>query len=304
MKSLPNILIDAAVDYMKVFLSAWSYLPRHISYPIDNQYYVGDIWIPIGESRKGKHYLKIGGEQSHTYIVGQSGAGKSNLVKVILSTLTNNYPNVNLYLLDYKRVELNLFKDVKNCIRYEWNEDSITDALEDLYNLVLSRYDELAAEGFTEVDNHISPIVVVIEEVSLMPKHTMKTLRKIMAISRAAHVYIIFTTQRPSNEILDNVVKSLVGNRICLKTDDTKNSIISLGSEGCESLRGQGHAYYKANNITTEIQCYHIQDDTVKDIVNKHKQIRTSNKPSRPIEPKVDTVHSEQSNSEEWVNKL
>lgn len=299
MKSLPNILIDSAIDYMKVFLSAWSYLPRQIPYPIDNQYYVGDIWIPIGESRKGKHYLKIGGEQSHTYIVGQSGAGKSNLTKVILTTLTNNYPNVNLYLLDYKRVELNLFKDVKNCIRYEWAEESISQALEDLYELVLNRYDDLAETNNTEVDNHVSPIIVVIEEVSLMPKQDMKTLRKIMAISRAAHVYIIFTTQRPSNEILDNVVKSLVGNRICLKTDDAKNSIISLGSEGCETLRGQGHAYYKANNITTEIQCYHIQDDTVKDIVNKHRQIRTPNKSSRSIEAKADTVHSE-----EWVNKL
>lgn len=298
MKSLPSILCDALFQYAKVFMEAWYTLPNKIDYPIDNQYYLNDIFIPIGESRKGKHYLKIGGEQSHTYIVGQSGSGKSNLIKVILTTLTKNYPNVQLYLLDYKRVELSLFKNTKNCMRFEWDSDNISQALEDLYDLVLRRYDDLAVSEETEVGQNVPPIVCVIEEISLMPKADSKILRKIMAISRAVHVYIIFTTQRPSYEVLDSVIKSLVGNRICLKTEDTKNSIISLDSEGCELLRGHGHAYYKANGITTEIQCYHIKDDTVKTITKEHRRIQSSNQGSRPVEPIVST------DTEGWVNKL
>lgn len=296
--SIPSILGDALFNFAKAFMDGWNSLPNKINYPIDSQYYMGDIFLPIGESRKGKHYLKIGGEQSHTYIVGQSGAGKSNLVKVILTTLTNNYPNVKLYLLDYKRVELSLFKDTKNCMRFEWSTDGISQALGDLYDMVLKRYDDLAVSEETEVGPNVPPIVCVIEEISLMPKSDSKILRKIMAISRAVHIYIIITTQRPSYEILDSVIKSLVGNRICLKTDDVKNSIISLDSEGCELLRGQGHAYYKANGIITEIQCYHIKDDTVKDIVKEHRRIQSSNQGPGPIKPIMDT------DTEEWVNKL
>lgn len=301
MKNLPSmtsILGDALFNFGKAFIDSWHRLPDKIEYPIDNQYYLNDIFIPIGESKKGKHYLKIGGEQSHTYIVGQSGAGKSNTVKVILTTLTKNYPNVMLYLLDYKRVELSLFKDTKNCMRFEWDPDNISQALEDLYNIVLKRYDDLAVSEETEVGPNVPPIVCVIEEISLMPKADSKVLRKIMAISRAVHIYIIFTTQRPSHEVLDNVIKSLVGNRICLKTDDVKNSIISLDSEGCELLRGHGHGYYKANGITTEIQCYYIKDETVKTITKEHKRIQSSNQGSRPIEPIVDN------DTESWVDKL
>lgn len=297
MKSLPEILIDASIEFVKSFISAWTCLPDYVPYKADSRYYLGNIFIPIGESRKGKHYLKIGGEQSHTYIVGQSGSGKSNLIKVILTTLTHNYPNVKLFLLDYKRVELNLFKDTKNCLRFEWDSDNISKALEDLYNLVLKRYDDLTVTEDTEVGPEVSPIVCVIEEVSLMSKQDMKVLRKIMAISRAVHVYVIFTTQRPSNETLDNVVKSLTGNRICLKTEDQKNSIISLGSEGCELLRGQGHGYYKANGIITEFQCYHIQDETVKAIVKEHKQIKPSSNESQGH--CIDCI-----STEGWIDKL
>lgn len=298
MKSLPSILGDSMAEYVKAFVSMWHSLPGKVDYQVDSHYYLNDIFIPIGESRKGKHYLKIGGEQSHTYIVGQSGAGKSNLVKVILTTLTHNYPNVKLFLLDYKRVELNLFKNTKNCLRFEWDIDNISQALQDLYDIVLKRYDDLAVSDETEAGPNVSPIVCVIEEISLMPKGDSKILRKIMAISRAVKVFIIFTTQRPSNEVLDNVIKSLVGNRICLKTEDKKNSIISLDSEGCELLRGNGHGYYKANGITTEIQCYYIKDETVKTITKEHKRIQSSNQGSRPIEPIVDN------DTESWVDKL
>lgn len=300
MKNLPSItsiLGDALFEFGKAFINAWYTLPNQIDYPVDNQYYLNDIFIPIGESKKGKHYIKIGGEQSHTYIVGQSGSGKSNLVKVILTTLTKNYPGVQLYLLDYKRVELSLFKNTKNCMRFEWDPNNISQALEDLYNLVLKRYDDLAVSDETEVGPNVPPIVCVIEEISLMPKADTKILRKIMAISRAVHIYIIFTTQRPSHEVLDNVIKSLVGNRICLKTDDVKNSIISLDSEGCELLRGHGHGYYKANGITTEIQCYYIKDETVKAIIKDHKKVSTSSTSTKaPVI--VDN------NTEDWVNEL
>jgi S-DNA-T family DNA segregation ATPase FtsK/SpoIIIE len=190
-----------------------------------------------------------------------------------LTTIVNNYPNVELYLWDYKRVELALFREARNTVEYLWDTTDISKALEQLYQLVLDRFDILTEKGLTIADNSMNPILVVCEEISLMSKTDMKILRKIMAISRAVKVYVLFTTQRPSHDILDNTVKSLVSNRICLKTEDTKNSIIALDSEGCEQLKGKGHGYIKSNGYITEFQSYFISDTLVNNIVAKHSKV-------------------------------
>ena len=285
-------LVDAIAECIKVSVERSKRVPEGAEFVIDQKAYFGDIMIPIGvKSKRKKQYLRIGGEQSHTYIAGQTGSGKSNLVKVILTTLVNNYPTVKLWLFDYKRVELALFKNTRNCEVFEWSEEGISEGIKNLFQLVLDRYEELEEQGLTEADITMNPIVCVIEEISLMPKQDMKILRKLMAISRAVHVYVIFTTQRPSNEVLDNVVKSLTGNRICLKTDDEKNSIISLDKPGCETLRGKGHGFIKSGGVISEFQAYHIDDGTVKDIVSKY---------NKPIsEPEV-----QKQNLDGWVDRL
>lgn len=275
-------------------------LPKDINYPIDNKIHIGNIKIPIGVNIFGEvEYLLIGGEFSHTYVVGQTGAGKSNIVKVILATLVNNYAQVQLILLDYKRVELSLFKDTQACINFKWEEDEISKSINDLYTLVLARYDELAEQGLTVAPLDMPPIVCIIEEISLMPRNDMKILRKIMAISRAVNVFIIFTTQRPSNEILDNVVKSLVANRICLKTDDRNNSMIALDSFGCEVLNGKGHGLFKCGGNVTEFQSYHITDTLVKDICYKRRKTHL-NAPRNVPKPIQDVTIGDES----WVDLL
>lgn len=287
-------LIDSVKDLVLLGIEYYKRVPEGAEFVIDQKAYFGDIMIPIGvKSKRKKQYLKIGGEQSHTYIVGQTGSGKSNLVKVILTTLTNNYPTVKLWLFDYKRVELALFKNTRNCEVFEWSEEGISEGIKNLFQLVLDRYEELEEQGLTEADITMNPIVCTIEEISLMPKQDMKILRKIMAISRAVHVYVIFTTQRPSTEVLDNVVKSLTGNRICLKTDDEKNSIISLDKTGCETLRGKGHGFMKSGGIVSEFQAYHIDDVVVKNIVSKYNK-----SPSELLVQKQNHINTE------WVDRL
>jgi S-DNA-T family DNA segregation ATPase FtsK/SpoIIIE len=281
-------LVNALADCVKSVASIKNKVPNEALYPINNQYHLGDIYIPIGlRNKKDNVYLRIKDEQAHTFICGQTGSGKSNIVKVILSTIINQRPNVKLWLLDYKRVELSLFQNTKSCEVFEWDEEKISQRLNDLYELVLRRYDELAQKGMTECDSSYESIVCVIEEISLMDKKDMKILRKIMAISRAVHIYVIFTTQRPDNTVIDNVVKSLIGNRICLKTDDKKNSIIALDREGCEELRGKGHGYLRSGGSIIEFQAFYITDEQVKQIVDRHSKT-------------VKVIESDNINNEWW----
>lgn len=263
-------LFNALSDCYRSIKHIINKLPNYVDYPIDNKLYYGDIYISIGIATSGDVKLKIGGEQSHTYIVGNTGSGKSNLIRVITSTLINNYPNVSLVLYDYKRCELSLFANVNNCIDFQWDSEAITNGINNLYQEVLNRYDYLASKGLIQAEYTLKPIVCIIEEISLMDKQTMKILKKLMSISRAVKVYCIITLQRVSNDNLDNTIKSLVSNRLVLKVEDKKNSMIALDTEGAELLKGNGNGIYKTNGKMIEFQGYYISDEQVAEIVSKH----------------------------------
>ena len=101
-------------------------------------------------------------------------------------------------------------------------------------------------------------------------KRAMKLLKQLMAISRASGCYAIYTTQRPSNDVIDNVVKANTNNRIVFKCEDIKNSIVALDRPGAETLRGRGHGFIKRGADIQEFQGYNITDNQVKEIARKY----------------------------------
>ena len=101
-------------------------------------------------------------------------------------------------------------------------------------------------------------------------KKAMKLLKRLIAISRASGLYVFLTTQRPSNDIIDNVVKANINNRIVFKCEDSKNSIVALDQEGAETLRGRGHGFIKRGADIQEFQGYNITDNQVKEVTRKY----------------------------------
>ena len=101
-------------------------------------------------------------------------------------------------------------------------------------------------------------------------KKAMKLLKQLMAISRASGCYAIYTTQRPSNDVIDNVVKANTNNRIVFKCEDIKNSIVALDRQGAEKLRGRGHGFIKRGANIEEFQGYNITDNQVKEVTRKY----------------------------------
>ena len=101
-------------------------------------------------------------------------------------------------------------------------------------------------------------------------KKAMKLLKQLMAISRASGCYAIYTTQRPSNDVIDNVVKANTNNRIVFKCEDIKNSIVALDRPGAEKLRGRGHGFIKRGADIQEFQGYNITDNQVKEVTRKY----------------------------------
>lgn len=241
------------------------------------------ICIPIGEGIEGMLYIDLK-ENPHSYIVGQTGSGKSVATKVILTSLINMYSSneIELYLADLKRVELNLFANTSHCKKFVYTVSDTTELIADLLEETNRRYDLFMKNKVTSIAeyNQLKGVkklkyqVLYIEEMILLledkKKNAMKLLKQLMAISRASGLYVICTTQRPSSDIIDNVVKSLISNRIVFKVEDRKNSIICLDSEGAEKLEGQGHGILKVGATKTEFRGYYITDNQVKEYTKKY----------------------------------
>lgn len=275
-------------------------LPSNIKYvlPIRTK---DTIYIPIGESL-GKTVCIDLKSNPHSYIVGQTGSGKSVATKVILTSLINMYSSneVELYCCDLKRVELNLFSSVEHCKKFVYTVDDTTEVIADLLEETNGRYDLFMQHKVTDIFEYnklkgvkkLKYQVLYIEEMVLLledsKKKAQKLLKQLMAISRASGLYVICTTQRPSSDIIDNVIKSLISNRIVFKVEDTKNSIICLDQEGAEKLLGEGHGILKVGATKTEFRGYYITDNQVKEYTKKYTR-KTIQEPYKQAKSKADT---------------
>lgn len=240
------------------------------------------IKFPIGENLSGIIQLDLK-ENPHSYIVGTTGSGKSVCTKSILTSLVNLYSftELELYLCDLKRVELNLFSKIQHTKKFVYTVEDTTEVIADLLSETNRRYDLFLKHNVTSIFeyNKLQDVkklkyqVLFVEEIVLLledrSKKAMKLLKQLIAISRASGCYVFLTTQRPSNDVIDNVVKANINNRIVFKCEDSKNSIVALDKEGAENLRGKGNGYIKRGSDIQEFQSYFIEDKEVKELTKK-----------------------------------
>ena len=263
-------------------------LPKVIEYEIQNRT-AKHIKFNIGKSSNKTITLDLK-ENPHTYVVGTTGSGKSVMTKVILTSIVNLYsPNeVELYLCDLKMVELNLFRNLQHTKKFVYTVEDTTEVISNLLEETRRRYNLFMENEVTNIFEYnklkgvkkLKYQVLYIEEIVMLledkNKSAMKLLKQLIAISRASGCYVFLTTQRPDNTVIDNIVKANINNRIVLKCEDRKNSVVALDEEGAEKLRGNGHGFIKNGANIEEFQGYFITDDQVKDYTLKYQNKGTS----------------------------
>lgn len=268
------------------------HLPEMINYRLSKRSAKEGIFIPIGQTFKNKTITLSLKDNPMSYIVGTTGSGKSVMTKVILTTLISNYrPNeLEIYLADLKRVELNLFRRVKHCKKFVYSVEDTTELIADLLEETNRRYELFMKYEVTNIFEYnklkgvtkLKYQVLFVEEIVMLledkKKNAMRLLKQLIAISRASGLYIFLTTQRPSNDVIDNVVKANINNRIVFKCEDSKNSIVALDKEGAENLKGNGHGIIKRGSKLEEFQGYFITDTEVKKLIEPYIETKTENK--------------------------
>lgn len=242
------------------------------------------IYIPFAETLGGTAYLDLK-ETPHTLCTGTTGGGKSVTTKNIITSVINLYPNeVDLYLIDFKIVELSIFKKLNQCKKYVNEIDDAKEVIADLMEECKRRYklfDELGVSDIYEYNKKVSKdkklnfqFIVIEEFVMLLQdrkKIAMTTLKTLASLSRASGQFLYITAQRFDNTVIDLVLRSVIGNRICHLVESENDSKLIIDQVGADKLRGNGHILFKNGGKVTECQSYFITNEQVTELTKQYR---------------------------------
>lgn len=269
-------------------------LPSMIEYELPKRVNKEGIYIPIGKTFKGKEIVLDLKSNPHTVVTGVTGAGKSVCIKEIITTLMKNYSSkdIEFYFIDFKIVELSLFKRCTDYVKaYVTEIEDAKELLADLMEECKRRYalfDELEVTNIWDYnklvpkEKQLKKQIIVIEEfvefTQDRKKIAMALLKRFSSLSRASGQYLIVTGQRFDNTVIDLVLRNNLSNRIVFQMSDEANSKLLLGRSGAENIDVKGRCYVKVNATIQECQSYYISDKQVKEIIKPFIKPKSKNK--------------------------
>ena len=215
-------------------------------------------------------------------ISGCTGSGKSVNTNVIATQLYCNYPNVEIYLVDMKCVELGVYADLPQTKKYtnklEGAKEIIKELLDecDRRNKLLNKMKVKKLSDYNKKvspNKKLNPIILIIDEaVRLMgDKDLNKDIAELGFICRSVEISILLNIQRPTSKLLNPDIKASLTNIIGFRTINRKNSEIICDSTVLASLRGKGHGMlFNEDNDGVEFQGYYLDENDIEKYLNKY----------------------------------
>jgi len=255
------------------------------------------IQVVLGKDIMGDSYVTDLTRTPHLLIAGQTGAGKSVCINVLLaSILFSKTPDeVRLILVDPKVVELAMYKDIPHLLHPVITSPEVAvQALKWLCIEMDRRYEVLATarvrniEGFNdkfkalelgeevpEEERKLMPfIVVIIDELAdLMMtagKEIETSIARIAQKARAVGIHLVLATQRPSVNVITGVIKANLPSRISFKVASYIDSKTILDGVGAEKLLGKGDMLFRSNDNPEPVRIHgaFLKDSEVETLAN------------------------------------
>ena len=198
----------------------------------------------------------------HLLVGGQSGSGKSFLLRAIIASLLHYHPPsaIRFVLIDPKRVTFNLTA-FRSAVAAHLESPIIHDAeeaiptLDRLIETMEERYELFEKAQVIDIDEYNEDVpsaerlerkIVVIDEFQDLvadkasAKQFCEGIKRLGAKARAAGLHVILATQRPDRETVPPIIKTNLGGKIALRVATQTNSRIILDEGGAERLLGKG----------------------------------------------------------------
>ncbi len=246
--------------------------------------------IPLGRDVNGRYVVGDLTKMPHLLIAGQTGAGKSVCLNVIISTflLTRSPEDLKLLMIDPKMVEMVGYNGVPHLQCPVVTEmDKVVGALKLTVREMLRRYDIFSKLGVRNLEGyklktadepgnfeHLPYLVVIIDELAdLMMTAADEVeglLVRLAQLARATGIHLIIATQRPTADVITGLIKANVPSRIAFAVASGIDSRVVLDLPGAENLLGRGDMLYLPPEAAKpqRIQCAYIDDKDLQYIVS------------------------------------
>lgn len=251
-----------------------------------------NLAFAIGKDIGGNYIVGDIAKMPHLLIAGTTGSGKSVCMNsIIVSLLYRATPEqCRMIMIDPKVVELSVYNGIPHLLipvvteakkaagALQW---AVTE-MERRYKLLadckvrdMSSYNKLAKS-----DPRLSPmpqIVVIIDELAdlmmVAAKEVENSIVRIAQKARAAGMYLVIATQRPSADVITGLMKSNIPSRIAFAVASAIDSRIILDESGAEKLVGKGDMLYSpiGGGKPKRVQGCFITDEEVENIVEHIK---------------------------------
>ncbi len=243
----------------------------------------------LGKDIGGNSVIADIAQFPHILIAGATGSGKSVCINsLITSILYKAKPNeVKMIMIDPKMVELGVYNGIPHLLipvvtdpkhaagalnwavaemknRYQLMKDNKVRNLQG-YNILM--------EENNTPENKLPEIVIIIDELAdlmLAAKNEVEdAINSLAALARAAGMYLVIATQRPSVDVITGVIKANVPSRISFAVSSQVDSRTILDSMGAEKLLGKGDMLYAARGAIKpiRIQGNFISDSEIENVI-------------------------------------
>ena len=240
--------------------------------------------IPIGidlDNHNIRYWDLSDGANANCYIAGSTRCGKSNLLRLIMTVLTQkSCADIQFSLINPKRVDLVEFQNVKNTKHYTEDSTEATDILLDNIEEMRRRYilfsKHKGVKNIWDYRNKVNKMpvrLIVIEEMSTFEgnKEFHEALRLLAQQGAGAGILLLLTTQLPNKDTVPNLTKNNINSVIGGKCKDAIRSDIIVEDGNLHLLRGKGHMkVFDSDSYGTEIQSFYINDSVVEEITSNN----------------------------------
>lgn len=246
----------------------------------------GDMVIGVDENyRTVTRNIK---ETRSILVAGSSGGGKSvTLGNMIISLALNSSPAaVQMILIDLKRVEFSLYKDLPHLALPPITEaKAAIDVLKSLLNVISARYLRMEKLKRRSMSFEEMPaIVTFIDEYAelatnggVQKSKLDETVSRVAAVGRACNVYLIISTQHPINSIISNSIRVNLPSQIGLRTANTAQSVNIIGNADCCRLYGKGDAIISIDGeLPQRVQMPFLSDEDIEQITTKYRKLKAA----------------------------
>lgn len=228
----------------------------------------------------------------HLLIAGATGSGKSVCINtMIMSILYKAKPEeVKLIMVDPKRVELGVYNGLPHLlVPVVTDPKKAAGALNWAVTEMMHRYDLFTEAGVRKLDSYnklmekeggekIPQLVIIIDELAdlmmVAAKEVEDYIVRLTQLARAAGIYLVIATQRPSVDVITGLIKANVPSRIALAVSSQVDSRTILDKGGAEKLLGMGDMLYHPSGArtSTRVQGAFVSDSEIEAVLEFIKE--------------------------------